>query len=46
MIIGILVQTLALSYMAFKTDWDLQVKLAAERLQRWALKSPDKNGSA
>ncbi|XP_047943733.1 protein DETOXIFICATION 24-like [Salvia hispanica] len=39
MIIGILVQTLSLSYMAFKTDWDLQVRLAAERLQRWSLKS-------
>ncbi|EPS72737.1 hypothetical protein M569_02019 [Genlisea aurea] len=33
--IGIFAQTLALSYMAWKTDWDRQVLLAALRLQRW-----------
>ncbi|KAK6151397.1 hypothetical protein DH2020_014032 [Rehmannia glutinosa] len=47
--LGILTQSLALSYMAYKTDWDEQVKIAAERLQRWYLKSseePDNNGHA
>ncbi|XP_073030803.1 protein DETOXIFICATION 24-like [Primulina eburnea] len=37
--LGILAQSLALTYMAWRTDWDKQVKLAAERLQRWNLKS-------
>ncbi|KAH6791550.1 MATE efflux family protein [Perilla frutescens var. hirtella] len=46
MIIGIVGQTLALSYMVWKTDWDLQVKLAADRLHRWSLKSSAHNGHA
>ncbi|KAG8367763.1 hypothetical protein BUALT_Bualt16G0106600 [Buddleja alternifolia] len=43
--IGVLTQSLALSYMAWKTDWDEQVKIASERLQRWYLKSSDENGN-
>ncbi|KAL8467715.1 hypothetical protein ACS0TY_031094 [Phlomoides rotata] len=42
--IGILAQSLALSYMAWKTDWDEQVKIAAERLSRWYLKSSEDLG--
>ncbi|CAA0837066.1 MATE efflux family protein [Striga hermonthica] len=43
--IGIFAQSLALSYMAWKTNWDEQVKIAAERLQRWYLRSSEENGS-
>ncbi|KAK6127101.1 hypothetical protein DH2020_039164 [Rehmannia glutinosa] len=43
--LGILTQSLALSYMAYKTDWDEQVKIAAERLQRWYLKSSEEPGN-
>ncbi|XP_073296546.1 protein DETOXIFICATION 24-like [Primulina huaijiensis] len=39
--LGVLTQSLALTYMAWRTDWDLQVKLAADRLQRWNLKSSE-----
>ncbi|XP_051141584.1 protein DETOXIFICATION 24-like [Andrographis paniculata] len=46
MILGIFTQSLALSYMAWKTDWDKQVRLASERLQRWYLKSSEEqNGN-
>lgn len=41
--VGIAVQTLVMSYMAWRTDWDHQVMLAADRLQCWALKSSDQN---
>ncbi|CAA2975088.1 DETOXIFICATION 24-like [Olea europaea subsp. europaea] len=48
--IGVFTQTLALSYMAWKTDWDVQVKIASERLQKFYLKSSEepnhKNGHA
>ncbi|GFQ05188.1 protein transparent testa 12 [Phtheirospermum japonicum] len=43
--LGVLTQSLALSYMAWKTDWDEQVKIAAERLQRWYLKSSEEPGN-
>ncbi|CAA2983893.1 DETOXIFICATION 24-like [Olea europaea subsp. europaea] len=39
--IGVFTQTLALSYMAWRTDWDKQVRIASERLQRWYLKSSE-----
>lgn len=43
--LGILAQSLALSYMAYKTDWDKQVKIASERLQRFYLKSSEEPGN-
>ncbi|KAL7093041.1 hypothetical protein ACP275_11G018400 [Erythranthe tilingii] len=43
--IGILCQSLALCYMAWKTDWDAQVRLASDRLQRWYLKSAEEPGT-
>ncbi|KAL0346085.1 UNVERIFIED_CONTAM: protein DETOXIFICATION 24 [Sesamum radiatum] len=43
--LGILTQSLALSYMAWKTDWDEQVKIASERLQRFYLKSAEEPGN-
>ncbi|KVH89266.1 Multi antimicrobial extrusion protein [Cynara cardunculus var. scolymus] len=41
MIGGVVTQTLALVYMAWRTDWDDQVKRASERLNRFYLKSSD-----
>ncbi|KAL0334436.1 UNVERIFIED_CONTAM: protein DETOXIFICATION 24 [Sesamum angustifolium] len=43
--LGIFTQSLALSYMAWKTDWDEQVKIASERLQRFYLKSSEEPGN-
>ncbi|CAK7337221.1 unnamed protein product [Dovyalis caffra] len=36
---GVIVQTLILSYVIWRTDWDEQVNMATERLGRWYLKS-------
>ncbi|KAJ6876235.1 protein DETOXIFICATION 24-like [Populus alba x Populus x berolinensis] len=36
---GVVVQTLILSYIIWRTDWDEQVNKASERLKRWFLKS-------
>ncbi|KAJ9565475.1 hypothetical protein OSB04_001441 [Centaurea solstitialis] len=41
MICGVVTQTLALVYMAWRTDWDDQVKRASERLNRFYVKSSD-----
>lgn len=41
MIGGVVTQTLALVYMAWRTDWDDQVKRASERLNRFYMKSSD-----
>ncbi|CAI9094789.1 OLC1v1030583C1 [Oldenlandia corymbosa var. corymbosa] len=41
MICGVVTQTLALCFMAWRTDWDLEVMKAKERLRRWYLKSSD-----
>ncbi|KAJ9565525.1 hypothetical protein OSB04_001491 [Centaurea solstitialis] len=41
MIGGVVTQTLALVYMACRTDWDDQVKRASERLNRFYVKSSD-----
>ncbi|KAL3575758.1 hypothetical protein D5086_023859 [Populus alba] len=40
---GVIVQTLILSYIKWRTDWDEQVNKASERLRRWFL-NPDKVG--
>ncbi|PIN20915.1 putative membrane protein, predicted efflux pump [Handroanthus impetiginosus] len=39
--IGIFTETIALLYMAWKTDWDEQVRIAQDRLQRFQVKSSD-----
>lgn len=44
--VGILAQSMALSYMAWYTDWDEQVNIAAERLKRFYLKSSEDIASA
>ncbi|KAI5659549.1 hypothetical protein M9H77_28342 [Catharanthus roseus] len=41
MICGVVTQTLALCFMAWKTNWDKEVEKASERLHRWYLKSSD-----
>ncbi|KAG7960284.1 hypothetical protein I3843_10G115900 [Carya illinoinensis] len=48
MIIGVVAQSLVLSYITFKTDWNEQVKKASERLNRWLLNPSDESsgGSA
>ncbi|OMO61304.1 Multi antimicrobial extrusion protein [Corchorus olitorius] len=43
MIIGVVMQTIALGYITWKTDWDEQVKKASERLNRWLLKSSEES---
>ncbi|CAI9091472.1 OLC1v1026511C1 [Oldenlandia corymbosa var. corymbosa] len=39
MICGVIAQTVSLSYMTWRTDWDEQVTKAEQRLKRWYLKS-------
>ncbi|KAF4371529.1 hypothetical protein G4B88_008244, partial [Cannabis sativa] len=41
MLCGVLAQTITLSIITWKTDWDLQVRKASERLNRWFLKPDD-----
>ncbi|KAK6232659.1 hypothetical protein SCA6_002732 [Theobroma cacao] len=43
---GVAMQSLILSWIVWKTDWDEQVRKASERLNRWLLKPPEEdNGS-
>ncbi|XP_059433796.1 protein DETOXIFICATION 24-like [Corylus avellana] len=37
MIIGVVMQSLVLGYVTFKTDWNEQVKKASDRLNKWLL---------
>ncbi|KAI5659560.1 hypothetical protein M9H77_28353 [Catharanthus roseus] len=41
MICGVVTQTLALCFIAWRTNWDKEVEKASERLRRWYLKSSD-----
>ncbi|XP_042515952.1 protein DETOXIFICATION 20-like [Macadamia integrifolia] len=41
MIIGTFIQTFVLLYYVYKTDWDKQVAIAKERVNRWVLPAPD-----
>ncbi|OMO61305.1 Multi antimicrobial extrusion protein [Corchorus olitorius] len=43
MIIGVVMQTVTLGYLTWKTDWDEQVKIATERLNRWLLRSSEES---
>ncbi|PIN20920.1 putative membrane protein, predicted efflux pump [Handroanthus impetiginosus] len=40
---GVATQTLALSFMIWRTNWDEEVSKASARLKRWYLKSSDEN---
>uniref|UniRef100_A0A5B6YQN2 Protein DETOXIFICATION n=1 Tax=Davidia involucrata TaxID=16924 RepID=A0A5B6YQN2_DAVIN len=46
MICGVVTQTLALSFMTWKTDWNLQVNKASERLNRWFLKPTEESNQS
>ncbi|XP_062175359.1 protein DETOXIFICATION 24-like [Alnus glutinosa] len=47
MIIGVVMQSLVLGYITFKTDWNEQVMKASERLNRWLLNtSHESNGNS
>ncbi|GMY20023.1 protein DETOXIFICATION 24-like [Fagus crenata] len=43
MLCGVLMQTIVLSFIIWRTDWDDQVKKASERLKRWYLNSPEES---
>ncbi|XP_059647254.1 protein DETOXIFICATION 24-like isoform X3 [Cornus florida] len=43
MICGVAIQTLVLSYMIWRTNWDKQVNKAADHLNRWLLKPPEES---
>ncbi|KAL8268504.1 hypothetical protein R6Q59_002302 [Mikania micrantha] len=43
MIVGVLTQTMTLLYITWRTDWDDEVKKASERLERFYLKSDEKD---
>ncbi|XP_050225045.1 protein DETOXIFICATION 24-like isoform X2 [Mercurialis annua] len=45
MVIGVIMQVMALGYMIFATNWDEQVKRASERLNRWSLKASDESNN-
>ncbi|KAI3444235.1 hypothetical protein Pfo_000900 [Paulownia fortunei] len=41
MLCGVITETLALSFMMWRTNWDEEVLKASARLRKWYLKSPD-----
>ncbi|KAI3444233.1 hypothetical protein Pfo_000898 [Paulownia fortunei] len=43
MISGVVTETLALSFMTWRTNWDEEVSKTLARLKRWYLKSSDEN---
>ncbi|GMY20026.1 protein DETOXIFICATION 24-like [Fagus crenata] len=43
MLCGVLMQTIVLSFIIWRMDWDNQVKKASERLKQWYLNSPEES---
>ncbi|KAK4404656.1 protein DETOXIFICATION 24 [Sesamum angolense] len=43
MISGVIVETLALSFMIWRTNWDEEVSITSARLNRWYLESVEEN---
>ncbi|PIN05104.1 putative membrane protein, predicted efflux pump [Handroanthus impetiginosus] len=43
MICGVIAETLALSFLAWKTNWDREVSITSARLKRWYLESGEGN---
>ncbi|KAL0383342.1 UNVERIFIED_CONTAM: protein DETOXIFICATION 24 [Sesamum calycinum] len=43
MICGVVTETLALSFMVWRTDWDEEVSITSARLKRWYLESVEEN---
>ncbi|KAA8544465.1 hypothetical protein F0562_022495 [Nyssa sinensis] len=46
MICGVVTQTLVLSFITWRTDWDEQVNKASERLDRWFLKLEEESNQS
>uniref|UniRef100_A0A5B6YRB7 Protein DETOXIFICATION n=1 Tax=Davidia involucrata TaxID=16924 RepID=A0A5B6YRB7_DAVIN len=46
MICGVVAQTLVLSFITWRTDWDEQVKKASERLNQWNLKPSEESSQS
>ncbi|KAL2232907.1 protein DETOXIFICATION 24 isoform X2 [Sesamum indicum] len=44
MLCGVITETLALSFLMWRTNWDEEVLKASARLKRWYLKSPEEAG--
>lgn len=45
MLFGVVMQSLVLGYVTWKTDWDNEVKKASERLNKWLLKPPEEESN-
>ncbi|KAL9420065.1 hypothetical protein AB3S75_037777 [Citrus x aurantiifolia] len=45
MLLGVVVQSLVLGYVTWKTDWDNEVKKASERLNKWLLKPSEEESN-
>ncbi|KAL2480859.1 MATE efflux family protein [Abeliophyllum distichum] len=43
MMCGVATQTIALTFMAWRTNWDEEVSKTSARLKKWYLKSPDES---
>ncbi|CDP19066.1 unnamed protein product [Coffea canephora] len=43
MLCGVITQTIAICFMTWRTDWDVEVIRAKNRLQRWYLRSPEES---
>ncbi|KAF3535183.1 hypothetical protein F2Q69_00018975 [Brassica cretica] len=46
MLAGVGIQTLILSYVIYKTDWEMEVKKTKERMKIWTLKLPSAESSS
>lgn len=46
MLLGVVMQSLVLGYVTWKTDWDNEVKKASERLNKWLLKPSEEESNA
>uniref|UniRef100_M4E4D0 Protein DETOXIFICATION n=1 Tax=Brassica campestris TaxID=3711 RepID=M4E4D0_BRACM len=46
MLAGVGIQTLILSYVIYKTDWEMEVKKTKERMKTWTLKLPSAESSS
>ncbi|KAH9706478.1 protein DETOXIFICATION 24 [Citrus sinensis] len=45
MLLGVVMQSLVLGYVTWKTDWDNEVKKASERLNKWLLKPSEEESN-
>lgn len=45
MLLGVVMQSIVLGYVTWKTDWDNEVKKASERLNKWLLKPSEEESN-